>query len=42
MEGAPLTKTDNEGTKFNFKAGDFIMYYTDKSVHDDYSPGGIY
>lgn len=41
-EGAPINKTDNKGTTFNFKAGDFIMYYTDKSVKDDYKAGGIY
>lgn len=42
MEGAPVSKTDNKGITFNFKAGDFIIYNTDKSVHDDYSIGGIY
>ena len=41
-EGAPLTKNDNKGVKFQFKAGDFIIYYTDRSVQDDYSSGGIY
>lgn len=41
-EGAPLSKTDNKDTTFQFEYGDFIMYYTDKSVQDDYSPGGIY
>ena len=42
MEGAASIKNDYEDTAFNFKAGDFIIYYADKSVHDDYSPGGIY
>lgn len=42
MEGAPLNKIDNKGNNFSFKAGDFIIYHTDKSVGQDYSPGGIY
>jgi hypothetical protein len=42
MEGAPLNKTDSNGGNFTFKAGDFIMYDTNKSVGQDYSPGGIY
>jgi hypothetical protein len=42
MEGAPLNKTDNKGVTFNFKAGDFIIYYVDQSVHDDYNVGGLY
>lgn len=42
MEGAPLSKTDYKDVTFHFKAGDFIIYNTDKSIHDDYSAGGIY
>ncbi len=42
MEGAPLSKVDNKDVTFNFKVGDFIIYYMDKSVHEDYSSGGIY
>jgi hypothetical protein len=42
MEGAPLSKTDNKGVMFNFKAGDFIIYHVDQSVNDDYSSGGLY
>ncbi len=41
-EGALLNKTDYKNTTFHFKAGDFIMYYTDMSVKDDYKPAGIY
>lgn len=40
-EGAPLQKTDYKGTTFNFKAGDFIIYYTDKKYSDDYT-GSLY
>lgn len=42
MEGAPLSKTDNNGVTFDFRAGDFIIYHVDQSVNNDYSPGGIY
>lgn len=42
LEGAPESKTDSSGVTFNWKAGDFIVYDTDKSVSDDYIPGGIY
>jgi len=42
MEGAPLSKKDHSNNTFNFRAGDFIMYYANKSIQDDYSPGGIY
>lgn len=35
-EGAVLQKTDNQGTVFNLKAGDFVIYYSDKSYDDDY------
>ena len=36
LEGAPVSKMDNKGIAFHFKAGDFIIYYVDKSIHDDY------
>ena len=36
MEGAPISKMDNKGVAFHFKAGDFIIYYAGKSIHDDY------
>ncbi|MBH1940646.1 hypothetical protein I5677_07070 [Mobilitalea sibirica] len=42
MEGPVPTKKDWEGTSFNFFAGDVIMYYADKQMTDDYSPGVIY
>lgn len=42
MEGAPVSKTDNKGTTFSLKAGDFMMYYAGKSVTEDYKAGGIY
>jgi hypothetical protein len=40
-EGAPLSKTDNKGVTFNFKAGDTVIYHVAQSVNDDYSPGGL-
>lgn len=42
MEGAPLSKKDNKDVTFDFKAGDFIIYYANKSIRGDYSAGGIY
>lgn len=36
LEGAPISKMDNKGVAFHFKAGDFIIYYAGKSIHDDY------
>lgn len=41
-EGAIISKKDYKNTTFHFKAGDFMMYYTDMSVKDDYKAGGIY
>jgi len=41
-EGAPHSKTDNKGVTFDFKAGDFIIYYTDKSILNDYGSSGLY
>ena len=40
-EGAPLEKEDYKGNKFNLKAGDSILYYTDKKSSDDYT-GNLY
>jgi hypothetical protein len=40
-EGAVIQKTDNKGVKFTFKAGDVLLFYTDKSYSDDYE-GVIY
>jgi hypothetical protein len=42
MEGGIPTKIDYEGVEFNFKAGDFVLYHTDKSISDDYSNGGTH
>jgi hypothetical protein len=42
MEGPPLQKTDNKGTELNFYAGDVILYYANKKMSEDYSPGAIY
>ena len=35
-EGAMLQKTDNRDVTFNLKAGDIVLYYTDKKYSDDY------
>lgn len=40
-EGGILQKTDYDNVTFNWKAGDFIMYDTDKKATDDYS-GSLY
>lgn len=42
MEGAAQTKSSNKGPAFNFYAGDFMIYYTDKKMSDDYKSGAIY
>jgi hypothetical protein len=42
LEGPPLQKTDDKGCTFNFYAGDFIIYYADKRMTDDYNSGAIY
>lgn len=41
-EGYQYKKTDFKGTTFQFQDGDYIMYYTDKSVNDDYTSGGTH
>ncbi len=42
MEGAPLSKTSNKGPTFKLYAGDFIVYYANKKLSDDYTSGAIY
>lgn len=42
MEGSQLVKTDNAGNTFEFKYGDYLMYYTDKSAAQDYISGGTH
>ena len=42
MEGSQLVKTDTAGNTFEFKYGDYIMYYTDKSAAQDYISGGTH
>jgi len=42
MEGPPLQKTDNKDVLFNFYIGDFIIYYANKRMNDDYSGRAIY
>ena len=40
-EGGILQKTDNKKATFDFKAGDFIIYYSSKKSTDDYT-GHLY
>ena len=40
-EGPSIQKTDNKGVVFDFKAGDFIIYYTEEKYTDDYE-GKLY
>jgi hypothetical protein len=40
-EGAIIQKTDNKGVVFNFRAGDFLIYHTNKKYNDDYE-GELY
>ncbi len=42
MENPPLSKTSYKGPAFSFYAGDFCMFYGNKSASSDYSPGAIY
>lgn len=35
-EGGMIQKKDNKGVIFNFKAGDVVLFYTDKNYRDDY------
>lgn len=41
-EGYQYEKTDFKDITFKFQDGDYIMYYTDKSVNDDYTSGGTH
>ena len=41
-EGYQYMKVDNKGNKFNFIDGDYVLYYTDKSVSQDYISGGTH
>lgn len=36
LEGPAVEKTDSKGVNFNFKAGDFLLYYCDRKYADDY------
>jgi len=42
MENPPLSKNSYKGPAFNFYAGDFCIYYSDRKMSEDYSPGAIY
>lgn len=41
-EGYQYTKVDYKGNKFNFMDGDYVLYYTDKAVSQDYISGGTH
>lgn len=41
LEGPLIEKTDSSGITFSFKAGDFILYYSDRKYSDDYQ-GKLY
>lgn len=42
QEGYQYEKTDYKGNTFQFRDGDFIMYYTNKSVSNDYISAGTH
>jgi len=42
MEGPALSKASYKGPTFNFYAGDFIVYYANKRMRQDYITGAIY
>jgi hypothetical protein len=42
LEGPVISKTSNKGPNFNFYAGDFIIYYANKRMTDDYHTGAVY
>lgn len=42
MEGSQLVKSDSIGNIFDFKYGDYVMYYTDRSAAKDYISGGTH
>ena len=41
-ENPAITKKDNENKSFTFFAGDYIMYYANKKMGDDYHSGAVY
>lgn len=41
-EGFLYEKKDFSENKYNFKDGDYVLYYTDKSVKNDYIEGGTH
>lgn len=41
-EGYQYQKTSYGNISFNFQDGDYIIYYTDKSVNDDWKSGGTH
>jgi hypothetical protein len=42
LEGPVRYKTDNNGTKFTWYAGDVALYYANKRASDDYQGGAVY
>lgn len=42
QEGYQYEKTDYKGNTFQFQDGDYVMYYTNKSVSDDYISAGTH
>lgn len=42
LENPVLSKTSYKGPTFNFYAGDFVYYYANKKMSDDYETGAIY
>lgn len=42
MEGAPLSKSSYKGPTFNFYAGDFFIYYSNKKMSNDYTVESVY
>ena len=41
-EGYQYRKVDNKGNEFNFTNGDYVLYFTDKSVSQDYISAGTH
>ncbi len=42
QEGPVQTKKSSDGVEFQFYAGDFVIYYSSKSINEDYNSGAIY
>ncbi len=42
LENPVLTKASYNGPTFNFYAGDFVIYYSNKRMSDDYDSGAVY